>query len=121
MNTEETVLEDQTSEKSKETEDSESFARGFSCCEETMSSDFKAMGICPMAGMCKGMMKPGSWGSWFMLWPAMFLIVAGLLIILVPQVLIWLIGGTAIFMGIMMLWMANQFRKFSNEWGNRKS
>ena len=121
MKTEETFVDDVNPEKVNESEGSESFAGGPACCEEMMGPDFKAMEMCPMSGMCKGMMKQGAWSSSFMLLPAVFMIAFGLLIILMPQVLAWLLGGMAIFMGVMFLLMANQFRKFANGRGRRES
>lgn len=64
---------------------------------------------CPMQEMCKGMMeKPGS-GFW-MLIPGILFIALGVLIILYPQILAWLIAIALIVMGIAALIMTNFMR-----------
>lgn len=72
-------------------------------------SDTRPMPMCPMAETCKGMMdKPGS-GLWMML-PGVVLIAVGVLIILYPQILAWLVAVVMICMGIGMLVMMNFMR-----------
>ena len=62
-----------------------------------------------MAETCKGMMdKPGS-KLWMML-PGVLFIVLGVIIILYPQILAWLIAIALIVMGIAMLVMVNFMR-----------
>jgi uncharacterized membrane protein HdeD (DUF308 family) len=69
--------------------------------------------MCPMASMCKGMaQKPGS--GYMLMVPGIVFIVAGILIILEPKILVWLIASISILMGIMMLFMANFFRKMNS-------
>ena len=66
--------------------------------------------MCPMAETCKGMMeKPGS-GVW-MLIPGILFIVLGVMIILYPQILAWLIAIALIVMGIAALIMTNIMRR----------
>lgn len=65
--------------------------------------------MCPMAEACKGMMeKPGS-GFWMMI-PGILFIALGVLIILYPQILAWLIAIALVAMGIAMLMMI-KFRR----------
>ena len=72
------------------------------------------MSMCPMAEICKGMMeKPGS-GLWMMI-PGILFIALGLLIILYPQILAWLIAIALVAMGIAMLMMT----KFMRDIGKR--
>jgi uncharacterized membrane protein HdeD (DUF308 family) len=62
-----------------------------------------------MAEACKGMMeKPGS-GFWMMI-PGILFIALGVLIILYPQILAWLIAIALVAMGIAMLMMI-KFRR----------
>ena len=62
------------------------------------------MPMCPMARMCKRMAeKPGS-GLWLLV-PAIFNIVLGVLIVLYPQILAWLVAIAMILMGFAMLMM----------------
>jgi hypothetical protein len=66
--------------------------------------------VCPMASMCKGMM--GKSGSRFLLMiPGLALVVGGVVIFIEPRVLFWLMGGTSILIGIVMLALANFIRK----------
>ena len=65
--------------------------------------------MCPMAEACKGMMeKPGS-GLWMMV-PGILFIALGVIIILFPQILAWLIAIALVFMGIAMLMMTRFMR-----------
>ena len=67
------------------------------------------MPMCPMAETCKGMMeRPGS-GLWMIL-PGIIFIALGVLIILFPQILAWLVAIALIAMGIAMLMMINFMR-----------
>ena len=53
------------------------------------------MPTCPMAGTCKGMMeKPGS--SFWMIIPGLIFVVLGVIIILYPQILAWLVATALI-------------------------
>lgn len=65
--------------------------------------------MCPMAETCKSMMeKPGS-GLW-MLVPGILFIILGVMIIVYPQILAWLIAIALIVMGIAMLMMIRFMR-----------
>jgi hypothetical protein len=66
--------------------------------------------MCPMASMCKGMVgKPGA-GN-LMLVPGTILILVGILILIEPRILLWLIAGTSIIIGIIMFVFGNFMRK----------
>ncbi len=65
--------------------------------------------MCPMAEICKSMMeKPGS-GLWMMV-PGILFIALGVLLILYPQILAWLIAIVLVAMGIAMLMMTKFMR-----------
>jgi uncharacterized membrane protein HdeD (DUF308 family) len=67
------------------------------------------MSMCPMAETCKGMMeKPGS--GWWMMTPGILFIALGVLIIIYPQILAWLIAIALVVMGIAMLMMTKFMR-----------
>ena len=67
------------------------------------------MPMCPMAGTCKGMIdKPGS-GLWMMI-PGILFIALGVLVILYPPILAWLIAIALIVIGVAMLVMINFMR-----------
>jgi hypothetical protein len=51
--------------------------------------------------------------SWLVLVPGAALVVGGVLIILVPQILVWLVGLTSIVLGGMFLVMVSGIRKFA--------
>ena len=68
------------------------------------------MAMCPMAAMCKGMMKRPPSGLAVMLAGAV-LIAVGALIFLEPRILVWLMGTAFVMMGIMLLMMANFVRR----------
>lgn len=73
----------------------------------------KAMEACPMASMCKSMSKEGRKSTGFtLLVPGIIMILVGILIILQPVILAWLIAATSIVLGIFALLMGNAFRKF---------
>lgn len=70
----------------------------------------RGMVMCPMAAMCKGMMKKPPSGLAVMLAGAV-LIAVGVLIVLEPQILVWLMGAAFVMLGIMLLMMANFVRR----------
>lgn len=76
---------------------------------EVVMSQFEPMPTCPMAATCKGMMTKTYSGIWMML-PGLIFIVLGVLIILYPQILAWLIAMALIVMGIVMLLAVNFMR-----------
>ena len=69
-----------------------------------------AMGMCPMASMCKELAgKPGL--GFLLLIPAVLLILGGVLIFLDPRFLVWLLAGTSILIGLLILFFAVAIRK----------
>lgn len=69
------------------------------------------MPMCPMAGMCKGMMqKPGS--SLMLLMPGVVFIILGVVILIEPRVLLWLVALALIVMGVAILMFARFMRRF---------
>jgi len=70
------------------------------------------MEMCPMASMCKGMM--GKRGAGYLLMvPGAVLVLVGILILIEPTILYWLMAGTSILIGIIMFVFANFMRKMS--------
>ena len=67
------------------------------------------MAMCPMAKTCSGMMGKSSFGA-FLIVPGLIFIAAGVLILFVPQVLIWLIAAASILFGVALLLLANLMR-----------
>ena len=65
---------------------------------------------CPMAETCKGMMAKPSSGTVLLL-PGLLFIVLGVLIVIEPAVLIWVMATAFVLLGIMMLMMASFIRK----------
>ena len=65
---------------------------------------------CPMGTMCKGLMgKPFS-GLWLIV-PGVVFIVLGLLIVIEPRVLLWVIAASFVLFGLMMLMMVGLPRR----------
>ena len=70
--------------------------------------------MCPMASMCKGMAeKPPSF--LFLLIPGLVLIFVGVLILLEPKVLIWLVAAAAILLGVLLLMIATWVRRMAEQ------
>lgn len=68
------------------------------------------MPMCPMAATCRGMAgKPFS--RFMLIIPGIIFIVLGVLIVIEPRILAWLIAALFVILGIMMLIMANFIRK----------
>ncbi len=67
------------------------------------------MPMCPMAKTCSGMMEKTSFGAFLMV-PGLLFIATGVLIIFVPQALIWLTAAASILLGVAMLLLANFMR-----------
>ena len=67
------------------------------------------MPMCPMAGMCKGMMeKPGS--GLMLLIPGIVFIILGVVILIEPRILLWLVALALVVMGVAMLMLARFMR-----------
>ena len=65
---------------------------------------------CPMRDACQGMMKKPPSGFALML-PGLLFIVLGVLIVVEPRVLIWVMAIAFVLLGVMMLLMASFIRK----------
>jgi hypothetical protein len=63
-----------------------------------------------MAEMCMGMMGKRPSGLLLVL-PGVLLIALGALIVIEPQVLVWLLAAGSVFLGVMLLLMAGFIRK----------
>lgn len=68
------------------------------------------MPMCPMAGMCKRMMETPSSGM-VLLIPGALLIVLGVLILIEPRILLWLVAFGLIVMGVAILMLARFMRR----------
>ena len=68
------------------------------------------MAMCPMAKMCKGMMKKPPSGLSAMLAGAV-LIAVGMLIFVEPRILVWIVGAAFVLFGTMLLIMATFIRR----------
>lgn len=66
--------------------------------------------ICPMATTCKGMMENPRSGFLLIL-PGAVLIGLGVLTILEPGILVWLVGTASVLLGFVLLLMARFIRK----------
>ncbi len=68
------------------------------------------MQMCPMAETCQAMMsKPFS--AVALVLPGLIFIALGVLVVIYPLVLVWLVGLALVFFGILMLFMARFVRK----------
>ena len=67
------------------------------------------MPMCPMAGMCKGMVeKPGS--GLMLLIPGIVFIILGVVILIEPRILLWFVALSLVVMGVAMLMLARFMR-----------
>ena len=67
------------------------------------------MPMCPMAGMCKGMVeKPGS--GLMLLIPGVVFIILGVVIVIEPRILLWLVALALVVMGVAVLMLARFMR-----------
>lgn len=85
--------------------------------ESTTRPESTPMPMCPMAEMCKGMMKrPMS--NVTLLIPGVVLIALGIVIVLEPRILAWLIAIAFILMGLMSFMMARFVRRIGTRFGD---
>lgn len=70
------------------------------------------MPMCPMAETCKGMMEKRSSGL-FLVVPGLLFIAVGVLIIFVPQALVWFMAAASVLFGVALLLLANFMRGIS--------
>ena len=64
------------------------------------------MEMCPMSSMCKGMMGKRH-SRLLLLLPGLVFILLGVIILIEPRVLVWLIAALAIMLGLLFLMMGN--------------
>ena len=85
--------------------------------ERNATSD---LGMCPMAAMCKGMTGKSSSGLLLKI-PGIALLGGGVLILIEPMVLPWLMGGTSMLIGIVVLVLTSYIRKAGAGMGDAHS
>ena len=78
------------------------------CCGMTEESGSPVK--CPMAQTCERMLTNARVGIFFLV-PGILLFLGGILILLVPKVMVWLMGGTSILLGLLILGVAAFFKK----------
>jgi len=66
----------------------------------------ESMAQCPMASMCKGMAEKPHFRLILIL-PGLVLILVGVMILVEPKILVWLMAAVAIILGILFLMIAN--------------
>ena len=66
---------------------------------------------CPMASMCQGMR--GKPPITLLLLPGIVLVLAGVVILLEPRVLAWLVAVASIAMGLAVMFLASQIRRWA--------
>lgn len=72
----------------------------------------ESMTMCPMASMCRRLVKKPPPRLLLMI-PGLALMLVGLLILLEPKVLIWLMAAVAILVGVLFLIIANFIHRIS--------
>ncbi|UCH72627.1 MAG: hypothetical protein JSU82_09525 [Rhodospirillales bacterium] len=75
------------------------------------------MPMCPMAEMCRGMMRRPLSNVTLMI-PGIVLIALGILIVLEPRILAWLIAVAFILIGVMSFMMARFVRRMGARFGD---
>ncbi len=81
------------------------------CCQ--MEEGAEGSGFCPMAKMLVGLRTKSKIGYFFLI-PAALFFVAGVLILLVPKALVWLMGGISMLLGLAMLAVAIFLRSLAS-------
>ncbi|MDU8914223.1 hypothetical protein [Aestuariicoccus sp. MJ-SS9] len=74
---------------------------------------------CPMAKACEGMMKKPPSGVATVL-PGLLFIVLGVLVVIEPRILVWLIAAALILLGGMMLMMGSFIRKIGTQFHGKQ-
>ena len=75
------------------------------------------MPMCPMAETCKGMMGKSKSGLMFTV-PGIVLIVLGIVVLVEPRILVWLVALALIVMGAAILMMARFMRGIGERFQN---
>lgn len=68
------------------------------------------MPMCPMASMCEGMMKKPFPGVWMII-PGVVFIALGILMVVEPRILSWIVAAAFVLFGAMMLTMVGFMRR----------
>lgn len=86
---------------------------GNACCSPDLSpTDSGECGeSCPMAEFGRRLSSRPGLGSLLLL-PGLVLVLGGVLILIAPQVLAWLLAGTSILLGLAFLWAAGAIRRW---------
>jgi uncharacterized membrane protein len=71
------------------------------------------MEMCPMASMCKGLREKRH-SRLILLFPGIVLILLGIVILIEPRVLVWLIAAVVIVLGVLFLMMGNFIRRMGH-------
>ena len=74
----------------------------------------ESMAQCPMASMCKGMAEK-SHSRLVLLLPGVLLILVGVIILIEPKILVWLMAAVAIVLGALFLMIANFIHRMSQQ------
>ncbi len=69
--------------------------------------------MCPMGSVCRGMMSKPFSGVWLSVW-GVGLIALGVLIVIEPRILLWVIAASFVLFGCMMLVMVGLMRRMFN-------
>lgn len=86
---------------------------------EKMKAGGDPMAMCPMAAMCKGMMAQKTAGFGFLLMiPGALLVVLGVLVVIEPKILIWLVAATLVILGLGMIMIVNSLRRLGARFGS---
>jgi uncharacterized membrane protein HdeD (DUF308 family) len=67
------------------------------------------MPMCPMAETCKGLMDKPRRGVGLII-PGLLLIALGVVVLIEPRILVWLVAAVFVLMGLMMLFLARFMR-----------
>jgi len=77
-----------------------------------MMIESNSTATCPMANACKGMMDKPMVGPVLVI-PALVFVILGVVVLIKPQILAWIVGIVLIVMGIAMLVLGRIMRKFA--------
>ena len=83
-----------------------------SCCSAVGDASGSGAG-CPMASMFQDSVGSSKFGI-FLLIPGIVLLGVGVLVLLMPALIKWLLAGTSILLGIALLGMAISLRRLSS-------
>ena len=78
---------------------------------EGKMADSTPIPTCPMAGMCKGMMEKRGSGLMLLI-PGLVFILLGVLVLIEPRILLWLVALALIAAGGGMLMLSRFMRRF---------